>query len=260
MWGDPDLPFELMNTLWSDPAELARDGELLRQNGARRTVRIAWGARRLIVKHYVEPTPWHAAKQLVRPSRATATWRITRRFIDLGIATPRPLARVENRWGPLRRDSYLVYEYVEGDTLRQYLRSGSPDGTPLVEQLCRQCAEMWDRLTEAGISLSDPNMGNFVVSTDGRLWVIDLDKSKFHARAVDGRRGFRRSWNLFVANAQKTGADAVRFVNTVRLHMASAKGLRGPLLSERVSQLCGETERLRLPLAGANPNWRSGQA
>jgi hypothetical protein len=215
MWSVADLPGGLADALWNDPAELVQSGETLRQNGARRTARISWGGRYFVVKHYVEPTRRHAVKQLVESSRAAATWRLTQRLIGGGIATPRPVARVENRWGPLRQDSYLMYEYVDGVTLRQWLGERATLETPLVERLCAQCAEMWKRLVETGVSLSDPNLGNFIVGTDESLWLIDVDKSRVHARGGRARKSFRRSWDLFVRSASKSGDRAVEFVAAV---------------------------------------------
>ena len=66
MRSDPDLPVELSEALWRDPAAVVGGGELLRANGARRTALVARAGRRWVVKHYVEPTRRHAAKQLVR--------------------------------------------------------------------------------------------------------------------------------------------------------------------------------------------------
>ena len=53
----------------------------------------------LVLKHYVEPSRRHALKQMVLPSRAWKTWDFSHRLADSGVATPRPVACIENRWG-----------------------------------------------------------------------------------------------------------------------------------------------------------------
>src|SRR5689334_9637977 len=110
------VPVDLAQLLRSSPNSLLDRGELLRSNGARRTVRLDWNGESFVLKHYVEPTWRHALKQTVLRSRARTTWAFTHRLANAGIATPRPVACVENRWGLLRLDSYLMYRYVEGST------------------------------------------------------------------------------------------------------------------------------------------------
>src|SRR4029079_13817455 len=115
---DQSLPTDLVSTLWNDPASLVSRGESLQAKGARQTVRLEWNSQPFVLKRYREPTRRHALKQFVLPSRASKTWNFTHRLVDAGVATPRPVACIENRWGLLRLDSYLMYPYIEGRTLR----------------------------------------------------------------------------------------------------------------------------------------------
>jgi hypothetical protein len=148
----------------------------------------------LVLKHYIEPTRRHAIKQLVSPSRAWKTWSFTHRLADLGIHTPRPVACIENRWGALRRDSYLMYPYVEGDTLRHrfYLALNRP---AMYGKLLNQVTDLWQRLVEHGVCLSDTHLGNFIFCPAGKLWLIDLDKSRFYRRPAAAAPHQQRAWN-----------------------------------------------------------------
>lgn len=184
---DSSLDAELQEPLWRDPASLLTRGEDLRKKEARHTVRLTHGSQSLVLKHYAEPTRRHALKQLVQPSRAWKTWEFTQRLADLGVATPRPVACVENRWGWLRRDSYLMYPYVEGETLRHHFHEAKKSPA-LHERLWRQVDDLWNRLAELRVGLSDTNIGNFIVSPAGQLWLIDLDKSRFFKRDSDATR------------------------------------------------------------------------
>jgi hypothetical protein len=187
------LPAELKETLWQNPASLLSQGDDLRKKEARHTVRLTHGSQLLVLKHYVEPTRRHALKQLVQPSRAWKTWEFTQRLADLGVATPRPVACVENRWGLLRRDSYLMYPYVEGETLRHYFYEAKKSPA-LHERLWRQVNDLWQRLAELRVGLNDTHLGNFIVSPAGQLWLIDLDKSRFFKRAAAATRHQERAW------------------------------------------------------------------
>jgi hypothetical protein len=198
------LPGELREALWLQPEEVAAAGELLRANGARRTVRIESASRSYVLKHYVEPTWRHAAKRALAASRAWAVWRLSQELADAGIRTPRPLACVENRWGPLRRDSFVLYGYIEGRTLRECLTASGND-RKRSEPLWRQLEELWQRLRELRISLADANTGNFIVDEAGQVWVIDLDKSRRHVRAATGAKHRERGWRQLLRSAAKCG-------------------------------------------------------
>ena len=197
---DASLPRELADALFDRPEALVEAGELLRVNGARRTVLLQWGEARFVLKHYVEPTRRHALKQLVQRSRARSSWLMSHRLADAEIATPRPVACIENRWGGLQRDSFLMYPYVEGRTLGECLKS---DDLPVasLRALWHQLVKLWDRLKELRVSLADTNVGNFIVTPDCRLWVIDLDKSRFHRLHYVAHLKQRRGWQQVLRSA-----------------------------------------------------------
>jgi hypothetical protein len=200
---DASLPKGLAELLWREPNALVDRGEPLRCVGARRTVRLQWGSQRFVLKHYVEPTRRHALKQAVQPSRAWSTWSAVHRLANAGIATPRPVACVENRWACFRGDSFLMYPYVEGRTVRSYFARQEPAAQSTNEILWRQLNELWHRLRQLRVSLADTNLGNFIVAPDGQLWVIDLDKARFHRLASTAGREQQRGWRQLLRSAAK---------------------------------------------------------
>lgn len=197
------LPSDLVDALWQQPAALLARSEVLQQRGVRRTVRLDWGPRSFVLKRYVEPSWRHALKQLVLPSRASVTWRISHLLADGGILTPRPVACIENRWGALGLDSYLMYPYIKGETISNYLRrQDNPEQE--AAQIVRQCEELWQRLTTLGASLADANPGNFIVASTDDLWVIDLDKARHFRNQVLAERQRRRTWRQLIQGVEST--------------------------------------------------------
>lgn len=204
---DQELPTELVESLYETPERLVEVGKLLRSRGARRTVRFQWAGADYVLKHYVEPSWRHALKQSVHRSRARASYFASHALARSGVATPRPVAFVENRWGPLRRDSYLMYPYVEGRTLRECLAEQSKTSAS-AQLLWRQLAEVWQLLQRLQVSLADANLGNFIVAPDRALWVIDIDKTRFHRIAYFARRRQQRSWRQVLRSAARSGIAA----------------------------------------------------
>jgi hypothetical protein len=189
-----DLPPAIADQLWRDPFALVGQGEQLRSRGARHTVRLTLSGAPYVLKHYVEPTRRHTLKQLVLTSRASRTWSFANRLADCGVATPRPVACIENRWGPLRRDSFLMYPYVEGRTLRTCFATEAKQSPAIYERLWREVHQMWQRLLELRVSLEDTHTGNFIVCPAGKIWLIDLDKSRFHRTQLAAGRLQSRGW------------------------------------------------------------------
>jgi hypothetical protein len=197
-----DLPAELAEQLWRDPASLMKDGDTLQRTGLRNTVRLTWKSQQYVMKHY-QPSWWHAVRQLPTTSRAWATCSATMKLADAGIATPRPAACIENRWGVLRRDSFLMYPYLEGRTLRSYFKQEAKESRAVAENLWQQLHELFRRLEQLQASLSDTNTGNFIICPAGRLWVIDLDKARFHRLPKIAAIYQQRGWKQLLRSAAK---------------------------------------------------------
>jgi hypothetical protein len=213
---DRGLPSEMVEALWETPDSVVALGEPLRKVGARSTVKLQWSGQSYVLKHYVEPTLRHALKQNVSQSRAKATWLAAHRLADAGIATPRPVAFVEKRFGPFRGESYLLYPYVEGQTLRAFLGDEKRLSMPLLSPIREQLVEFWNCLKRLQVSLADTNLKNFIVGDAQRLWVIDLDKARFHRDPHAAARQQERGWRQMANSAQRTGNCAVQLVEELR--------------------------------------------
>jgi hypothetical protein len=199
---DVSLPDDLVEWLWMQPESLLAAGEKLQAKGARQTVRVVWTTGTYVVKYYGESTLWHACKQLVLRSRARRAWNVFHRMAHAGILTPRPVACIENRLGPLRRDSYMVYPYVEGRTLRSFLAPQARSSRATIENLWQQLGDLWQRLARIHASLADANVGNYIVDPRGRLWVIDLDKARFYRSASSAALHQERSWKQLLRSSR----------------------------------------------------------
>jgi hypothetical protein len=173
----------------------------------RATVKVCWAGQQYVLKHYVEPSWRHALKRTVLPSRASLTWNVAHQLAAAGIATPRPAAYIENLWGRLRRDSFLMYPYVEGRVLTRYIGRDSRESQSTKDSLWRQLGDLWERLAQLRASLADTNLDNFIVSPAGRLWVIDLDKARIHRLAYFAARRQQRNWQFLLRSGRKRGAQ-----------------------------------------------------
>jgi hypothetical protein len=210
---DASLPAALAELLWQRPQALVALGKPLQRVRKRRTVRVQWDSQRFAFKHYGEASRLSGLKRSVRKSRAYSTWVASHRLVEAGIRTPRPVACVENRWGPMRRDSFLMYPYVDGKTLRSYFAGELEDVD--TEHLHRQLRELWQKLRESRISLTDTQLRNFIVCPAGRVWVIDLDRTRFHRSNFVAAHYQERGWKRLLRSVATAERQAARTVSSL---------------------------------------------
>jgi tRNA A-37 threonylcarbamoyl transferase component Bud32 len=92
-----------------------------------------------------------------------------------GLATPEPVVWAEERWmAVLRMRSLLITRYVNGRSLWQAVSSGELAGDRL-KDAAAQLARIWNTLGQLNIGHGDMKATNFIVDSENRLWMIDLD-------------------------------------------------------------------------------------
>ncbi len=208
---------ELVELLWNTPDELVEMGKpLFRVPSVRTTVLVRIGNRDYVVKRWVERSRRHALKQLIMPSRAARCWRNVQFLLKNGISTPSPVAYREDRFGPFRGTSYYVYPYVPGRTLD--VRDAPPPRGKLESEVALQAVRLWQQMGSARVSLSDVKSQNFILGPTGRLWVIDLDKLRYHMSDYTATRGYLHSFDRFLYFAPFQPAVAARAAKAVHLN------------------------------------------
>ena len=182
-----------MRELLSRIDERMESGKLLK-DGRSATVALVDGpSGPLVVKRYNIKGTAHGISRAFRKSRAWVSWANANRLDFLGISTVKPVALVEERFGPLRRKAYLVTEFVHG-----------PDATvlsekknPLVEMA--SIVDILKELAVAGVSHGDLKASNFLLGSDGPV-IIDLDSMKEHTNSVDRDRAEKKDIARFMRN------------------------------------------------------------
>ncbi|MBX8491130.1 serine/threonine protein kinase [Pseudomonas cichorii] len=174
-------------------------GHLYKTGGAASVGRVEVNGRPLVIKRYNIKNFSHWLKRFWRPSRAWHSWREANRLEFLGIATPRPLAVLEQRVLGLRRKAYLVTEFLQGpDIIKRFAPHVESGDVPENELLALD--RLFEQLIRERISHGDLKGHNLFWHED-RWALIDLDamqqhssQSSFAAAFARDRARFMRNW------------------------------------------------------------------
>ncbi len=75
---------------------------------------MAFGDNKFVIKRYNPKGFWHGVKRMLRQSRALRSWQNSHYLEQRDICTPKPVAVLMERFGPIRQTTYFIMEYVDG--------------------------------------------------------------------------------------------------------------------------------------------------
>lgn len=150
----------------------------------------------VVVKRYNIKGVLHGLTRAFRKSRAAISWANAYRLGILNIATPKPLALVEERFGHLRGRAYFVSAYLEAPDVAQFFAQAHPVETK--QAAAYEVASLFYRLNLLKISHGDCKASNIKIK-DGKPVLLDLDAMQanpwfFDQKHVKDLRRFMRNW------------------------------------------------------------------
>ena len=191
----------LMPLLDNIETEMAA-GQMLKNGGSSTVVRIQWRGQDLVVKRYNVKGVWHFLRRCLRSSRALHSWQQGHLWRVLELPTPKPLAVIEKRWGPLRLGGYLVTEYTSGkDIISGFDEANEGQLLGCISQL----QVLLKRMASYQLSHGDLKGSNILSAEQGQensLSFIDLDAACQHISKAVWRKNFikdlarlQRNWS-----------------------------------------------------------------
>lgn len=205
-------PLELLRAVGGDIDALLGGGETLKASGRCTVVRLRgvegedWTARRFNTKG-----PGHTAAHWFLRSKARWCWRNATLLAQAGLATPEPVVCAEERCvGVLRMRSVFITRYVKGQSLWELVATGELSEERLME-VAAQFGRIWKTLGRLSIGHGDMKATNFIVDSDHRIWMIDLDSMRVLGNRFMLARRRRQDLERFMRNWKGHPAVAAIF-------------------------------------------------
>jgi len=185
----------VLQALLEAPDAALESGRRLKSGGTCTVADAQLGDFRVVIKRYNLKHWRHALSRAWRPSRAWHSWREAHRLAFYGIATPRPLAVLEERLGPLRGRAFLVTEYSPGGNLLDLLDAGRVPEPAMASAILA----LFGELHALRITHGDLKASNLLWHAD-RVVLIDLDAMCQHVSSAGFARAWRRDRARFLRN------------------------------------------------------------
>jgi tRNA A-37 threonylcarbamoyl transferase component Bud32 len=187
-----------MNPVLERADALVDQGHLYKTGGAASVAKVEVAGRPLVIKRYNVKSFAHWLKRFWRPSRAWHSWREGNRLAFLGIATPKPLAMLEQRTLGMRRKAFLVTEYLPGpDIIERFAPYVESAQVPEAELQALEL--LFAQLIRERISHGDLK-GHNVFWQEGRWALIDLDAMCQHSSQASFAEAFAKDRARFMRN------------------------------------------------------------
>lgn len=148
-----------------------QEGEIIKVCGVTSVTRLQWQGQDWVLKRYNTRGAGHFLRKQLRRSRARRTWQGSAWLNSIGVATPAPVAYLEQRCFGLLGSAYYICDFVAAPTLMSLI--GEPEMVPAEQQVMR----FIDAMEHYRFCHGDLKANNFLWQ-DQRLCVLDLDAMK----------------------------------------------------------------------------------
>ncbi|MFC1677737.1 lipopolysaccharide kinase InaA family protein [Planctomycetota bacterium] len=158
--------------------ELMDGGQILKDGNTCYVSRVNFNGKDIVIKRYNHKGFIYSLRHTIKRSRARRGWVCGHLLEMLGIDTPKPLAYIERRKGPIVWTSYIVTEFVDGENLYTILSDDtiSPEKR---SQMSEQIIRILEKLESYKVTHGDLKRSNIMVTETGSL-LTDLDSMMVH--------------------------------------------------------------------------------
>ncbi len=204
-----------MKSCLVDPERIMQDpkAKLLKDGNTCTVMQVEIDGRSFVIKRYNIKSFFHGLMRAFRSSRAAISWRNSCCLSSWRLGVIKPVALLEERFGPLRRKAYFISEYVPGNNLKEYFIN-SPCITAQMEIVARNIVELFTSLGRVRISHGDLKATNILL-VDEKPVLLDLDAMRMHYFSRLWCRASQRDQKRFMKNWLELPEIKKLFLNAI---------------------------------------------
>lgn len=188
---------EAISKLLDNP-DVYMDAKVLKHDATTTVSLVNIDNKKIIIKRYNIKGFRHALKRAIQPSRAYHCWKSAHQLLWFNIATSQPIAIIENRFGPLRKQAYFIYEYIPGPEGFEVF-CHKPATAAITQVRAENTAALIKKLFANAFSHGDLKASNFVYE-DNTPYFIDLDAMQRHRFQFTMKRRKNKEIKRFLQN------------------------------------------------------------
>ena len=163
--------------------------------------------KKIVVKRYNLRGFWYDLKKSFRGSRALRSWKNSHYLSEHHIPTPRPVAVLIRRFGPMRRVTCFIAEYVDGVQGRDLFAQGKRHDDAWDPAL-KNVEELLKQLRAARVTHDDFQHRNMIFIHNVPV-LIDLDHMRIHRFDSPWfRHNFRKDVKHFLSKLLEVSPEA----------------------------------------------------
>lgn len=158
--------------------ELIRNGDILMTNATTTIIISNYNGKRIVIKKYNYKGLIHSIRHTIKGSRARKNLYFSKLLPLIDIKTPKVLLCLEKKYLFLKKESYLILEYIEGPHVRDFLKSDQTKASEK-EAVINRVRNIFNKLFVHHITHNDPKLANLIFNNN-ELYLIDLDSMILH--------------------------------------------------------------------------------
>ncbi len=182
----------------SSPDALIKNGLLLKDGKTATVTRVNIAGQAYVLKRYNIKKSIYAIVRGLRWSRAASSWKNGLLLEMLGIPTAASYVLIEERWGALRRRSYLLSEFVDAPQAWDVF-GGDTFSDQSKKEWAIKIHALFELLKRSQISHGDLKAQNILCPKEGAIF-IDLDGMQFN----QSYNGFLRQFEKDIQRFQRS--------------------------------------------------------
>ncbi|PXA03122.1 hypothetical protein DDZ13_13725 [Coraliomargarita sinensis] len=188
----------LVDRFFDDPETLMAEGRRLKSGNTCTVQQFECNGRAYVLKRYNKKPFWSQCRRSLSPSRARLSWSSAWVLHLAFVPTAKAVAFMDEGGFPRGR-SYFLMESINAELLADYARGISGDAAKVAE-LVESVGRIWDCLGRLRAVHGDLKATNWMVNSDNKVFLFDLDSFRFGLSDGAFDRGRRKDLKRFLKN------------------------------------------------------------